>query len=195
MPSRLITNPTYPPQSSPFAAIAATIRPRLASYCGIDEGWVFPVANDRYEISIVEQFFLYFQFFNIESFGDSGGGRRNPWAYRRMRVYIYTRQGADPYGIDPVALQGVEGEETTGGDGTIQSPVSQFQAEELVIGALFNWMPLTSDGIALAQEPWHPSEGPGPPLRKAEDGEGLLRSNLDFSIRYGLNIDVTDPAR
>lgn len=194
---RLITNPIYPPQSSPFSAIAKTIKPRLASYCGIDPGWVFPVANDRYTVTIAEQFFLYFQFFNIEPFTDTGGGRANPWAYRRMRVYIYTRQGADPYGIDTVALQGVDGDEITGGDGTIQSPVSQFQAEELVAGALFNWMPLNPSDVtvALAQEPWHFAEGGGPPLRKPEDEEGLLRSNLDFSIRYGLNIDVVDPAR
>lgn len=182
----------YPPQSSPFAAIAATVRSRLATYCGIDPGWVFPVANDRYCITIAEPFFLYYQFFGIEAFEDTGGGRANPWAYRRMRVYVYTRQGTDPYGYDDVALQGLAGSETAGGVSENNASIGHFRAEELVIGALFNWMP-SSGGVALAQEPWHPSPTSGPAIRKPEDDEGLIRSNLDFSIRYGLYIDLTDP--
>lgn len=194
MPSRLITNPQYPPQSSAFSAIAATIRPRLASYCGIDEAWVRPVANDRYKVTIAEQFFLYYQFLGIEPFTDTGGGRYNPWVYRRLRVYIYTRQGVDSYGTDEVALQGVDDSPSSVSD-NIVVPTGLFQAEELVIGALFNWMPLDSTGVALCQEPLHFMSEPGPPWRKEENEEGLLRSGLDFQIRYGLNIDKFDPAR
>lgn len=187
MPTRLITNPVYPPESVPFSEIAATIRPRLASYCGINEGWVRPVANDKYEVTVTEQFFLYYQFFGIEAFGDTGGGRLNPWAYRLLRVYVYTRSGVDLYGTDEVALQGVDPDDP-------DMPVGQFQAEELVIGALFNWMPKNNLNGALCLEPLHPWQGSTPAVRKAEDSEGLIRTNLDFQIKYGLAIDKTDPA-
>lgn len=180
-----------PPESRAFAKIAQAIRPRLASYCGIAEDFVYPVANDNYDVTIDEDFFLYFQFFGIETFGDTGGGRLNPWTYRRMRVYVYTRAGTDPYGTDEVALQGEDVTPTL--DPASPLPLGQFKAEELVMGALFNWMPLDSNGVALCLEPIHPFEGSGPPLRKAENSAGLLRTHLDFQIKYGLNIDRRDP--
>jgi len=180
----------YPPESTPFARIARTIRPRLSSYCNIDSAFVLPVANDDYDVTIAEPFFIYFQFLNIEAFGDTGGGRLNPWAYRRLRVYIYTRSGVDTYGTDEVALQGQEASpEPTDSP----PPIGQFGAEELVLGALFNWMPLGDDGKALCTEPLHPMNQGGPPYRKAENSEGLLRSAIDFQCRYGLYVTKADP--
>lgn len=195
MPTRLVVNPVYPPESAPFAQIAAAFPPRLAAYCGIDPKFVFLVANDRYtDLPGLEPFFLYIQFFGIEAFGDTGGGRLNPWAERRLRVYIYTRSGVDMYGTDNAALLGVGGQPAPA-NATIQQPVGQFQAEELVMGALFNWSPTSpATGKALmSNPPVHPASGSGPPLRKAEDADGLLRTNLDFQVRYGLAIDKTDP--
>lgn len=190
MPTPLIVNPQYPPESNPFAVIAQTFRPRLASYCGIDMAYVFPVANDSYALSTQEPFFLYYQFFGIEAFGDTGGGRLNPWATRRLRVYIYTRCGVDMYSTDEVALQGKYSNPPIT---TANPPLGHFAAEELVMGALFNWMPLSARNVALCLEPVHPASGSGPAIRKAENEAGLLRSNLDFEVKFGLALDYRNP--
>ncbi len=191
MSTPLIVNPQYPPESNPFAIIAQTFRPRLASYCGIDMAFVYPVANDDYALSVQEPFFLYYQFFGIDAFGNSGGGRLNPWATRRLRVYIYTRCGVDSYSTDEAALQG---RYTNPPNNTGNAPLGQFAAEELVMGALFNWMPKSASNTALCLEPVHPASGSGPAIRKAENEAGLLRSNLDFEVKFGLWIDARDPA-
>lgn len=188
MPS-LVTNPAWPPEASPFSKIFATIRPRLATITGIDESYIYPVANDRYKIVIAEPFFLYFQAFGPEPFADTGGGRLNAWVTRRIRVYIYTRSGVDIVGTDETALEGPN---------AVSSPdtgqIGQFYAEELVYSALFNWMPLDTDtGKALCTEPLHPANGSGPAIRKDEDAAGLIRTNLDFSCRYNLYIPAADP--
>lgn len=192
MAARLVTNPVFAPESTPFAEIAAAVRTRLSAYTGINIGYVLPVANDQYKVTVDENFFLYLQFFGIEAFGDTGGGRLNPWAYRRLRVYVYTRQGVDPYGADEVALQGVDSQPAPA-TATDELPVGQYQAEELVIGALFNWMPLNASLRPMLTEPIHPSKDSGPATRKPENDAGLVRTNLDFQLRYGLAIDKTDP--
>ena len=183
----LIPTIQAPSEAVSFAEIASKIRPRLALYCGLDSSYVLPVANADYDITIVEDFFLYFQVFDIDAFGDNGAGRLNPWATRRLRVYVYTRSGVDPYGEDEVALLGLDS------DPAANEGIGHFAAEELVIGALYNWMPLNADNRARTIEPFHPATGSGPPLRKAENGEGLLRSALDFEIKYVLLIDKRDP--
>lgn len=195
MASRSVSNPIFPPEASRFAAIAATFKPRLSAYCGLDTRFVNLVANDRYKVTIDEPFFLYFQFFGIEAFGDTGGGRLNPWATRRLRVYVYTRIGSDIYGSDDTALMGPNAVPSPA-EPTPELPVAQFQAEELVLGALFNWMPLSLVAPTtrpLLTEPVHPADGSGPPTRKDENDMGLVRTNLDFSIRWNLCIDRRDP--
>ena len=55
--AQVVTNPTLPPQGVPFAKIAASVRPRLSTYCSISTEYVYPVANDNYALNVDEDFF------------------------------------------------------------------------------------------------------------------------------------------
>lgn len=184
--------------TSPFAAIAVAIKGRLVLSLGLDPSWILLVANDRYKITVTEPVFCYVQVFGIEKprdpaldYTDNGGGRRARPVARRVRVYVYTRSGSDNYGDDTVALCGFDS--TLVSTAADPSQGGQFLAEERVFAAFDDFLPQTNDGTPLTLGPLHPLDASEEPQRKPEDGEGLLRSCLDFEAVYLVAQDPTEP--
>lgn len=179
-------------QASPFAAIAAAIRARVATSLSVAIDFIRLVASDKYKVTETEPLFVYIQVFGPQPFTDGGAGRLGRRIYRRVRCYIYTRSGEDTYGGDEIALTGNDPSQTVS-----TPPVypGQFIAEEMVYNSLDDWFPLDSDDSKLTVEPLHPVDSAGgPPERAPENDDGLIRSHLDFEVMYILAIDPTESA-
>ena len=184
------------PQSSPFAAILYAVLSRLSEQTGIDAAYIRPVANDEYTVTITEPMFCYIRPFQpypqdgqMNAMANGGAGRLAIDVDRRIRIYIYTRSGVDTYSTDNIALLGNDPSRLFSDTGV----PGQFAAEELVLNALANWMPLDGNGEALCISPVRWEFDSGPPVRQAENEEGLIRSHLDFGISYVLAISPTEP--
>jgi hypothetical protein len=191
------------PSSYPFARIAITFRARLAGSLGIPQDYVRLVANDRYAVTQTEPVFCYYQFFGPSpprdrglDFYSPGAGRLFSPVGRRLRVYVYTRENVDVVGGDEVALTGWS---DTPDAGATSFP-GHYLAEEKILNALLNWMPTVpraSEGQSvtapLLLTPVHLADGDGPPERRAEDSEGLVRSYQDYEVVYVAPIDAADP--
>jgi hypothetical protein len=190
-------------QSSPFALICRNLVSRVSSALGISTDFIRPVANDDYAVTETEDLFAFLRPYapspidatNGAPFADQGAGRYAVTVGRRVRIYLYTRSGEDVVGGDEIALQGIE--ETV--SQTVETPPEMpghFVAEELVINALQNYVPINEAGdapLTIGPVHWISGEG-GPPERKKEDSEGLIRSYLDFQVVYVLAITATEPA-
>lgn len=192
--------PISPPTdgTSPFAAIAVAVKARLISRLGLAAQFVKLVANDRYKVTIAENFFVYLQIFGITKpkdpaldYTDAGAGRLSRPFARRLRVYVYTRHGVDQYGDDTVALGGTDPSEDV--SDTEYTP-GQLLAEEMVLNALDDFLPQTTSGQALTLGPLHPLDSSEYPERPAENEAGLLRSCIDFEAVALLAISPADPA-
>lgn len=188
------------PGAYPFAQIANDILTRLSTQLGLDRAYIHTVANDRYKVAEVEPMFAYVMFLTVGKprdpgldFTNAGAGRMFRPAARRMRVYLYTRSGADLYGTDDVALFGADPTQT------YETPPvypGHLVAEEVVFGALDDYLPTVT--VEDAQEPMtigplHVLDSSEYPQRAPEADEGLIRSCLDFEIVYALCIDPTEP--
>lgn len=186
-------------QASPFAAIMNAVVARAALALGIGTEYVRPVANDDYAVTETENLFAYLRPYGPspvdpktgQPYGDYGAGRYARVIGRRIRLYIYTRSGEDVVGGDEIALGGNDVSQT------VETPPSmpgQFIAEEIVLNAMDDWTPPSPTGTALTIGPihWVSGEG-GPPERKREDEEGLIRSYLDFQAVYVLAITAVEP--
>jgi hypothetical protein len=181
--------PTYSPQTASFADIAATLPARIAAAIvpdpdtdtPLDPAYVRLVASDSYVVNVMEPAFVFVRYYGPQPFTDAGAGRRAMPVVRLVRTYIYTRNGSDVSGSDVIALTAAD--------------IGHARREEAVYAALVNWFPADAEGLPLTIEPLHPVDSAGgPPERRPEAEEGLVRSHLDFEVRYLLKIDVTDPA-
>lgn len=184
------------PQSSPFAAILYAVLSRLSEQTGIDAAYIRPVASDRYVVTVTEPMFLYIRPYGPQPqdgqghpLADGGAGRLARDIGRRIRIYIYTRSGVDTYSADNFALLGNDPSRLYSDSGV----PGQFAAEELVLNAIDDWMPLGSDGGALCLSPLRWMTDDGPAEREPEEEEGLIRSYLDFEISYVAAISPTEP--
>lgn len=185
-------------QSSPFAAILNAVLARLVSKLGINAAYVVPVASDRYVLTELEDFFLRVQVFkprpvDPHSGGtliDQGSGRLAVDVSRFIRVYAYSRQGVDVSLSDNVALMGSDPTATIL---TTPTVTGHFLFEERVLNALLNFAPV-SGNTCLTIGPIRWTEDNDAPERKPDDGEGVMRSCLDFESVYKAAIDTADPA-
>jgi len=193
--------------SNPFAMISKAIVTQVCNALGVTINFNHIVASDDYKVTEVEDLFFYFQFFQPAPAADFGGtyvnqgaGRLGRMVTRRVRVYIYTRSGVDVYGDDEIALQGTDTERTVESQTPTVDPnapghLGQFLAEELVLDTLDDWAPLNDAGDrTLTLGPLHWLDDAGPPLRRPENEEGLIRSNLDFEMMYVAAIRKDEPA-
>ena len=186
------------PFSSPFAAILDAVLARVAASLGIPPAYVQPVASDEYKVTIAEPLFAYLRVFGVQeprdpalSFENSGAGRLSRPIARRIRVYVWTRSGEDLYAEDSIALMGQDPTQTV--DTPPEMP-GQFAAEEMVFNALDDFLPTSDAGVPLTVGPLHPLPAEGaPPLRKAENGEGLVWSAVDVEVVYIISITPDEP--
>lgn len=186
------------PFSSPFAAILNAVLTRVSESLNIPAAYVQPVATDEYKVTIAEPLFAYLRVFGVAeprdpamSFENAGAGRLFRPIARRIRVYVWTRSGEDVVGEDSIALMGQDPDQTV--DTPPEMP-GQFAAEELVFNALDDFLPVSDAGEPLSIGPLHPLPTEGtPPLRKAENGEGLVWSAIDFEAVYCLSINPQEP--
>ncbi len=185
-------------QSSPFAAILQNLVGRVATALGVDPTYVQPTANDDYKVTVVEPLFAYLRVFQPTPcdsegtpFPNIGAGRFARIVARIVRVYVYTRNGADFYGSDTLALIGANPNQSVI---TPPSMPPHLLAEEIILNSLDNYCPLNSDGqrMSVANVQWTTANGL--PVRKAEDEEGLDRSHLDFNVMYILAQQAQEPA-
>jgi hypothetical protein len=199
---------TLAPGSQPFALIAGAVAARIVAALNLQSAlWVRTVANDDYEVTNVENVFAYLRVYGPspvdaktgEPFGDQGAGRQAKVVGRRMRVYIYSRSGQDVVGGDEIALTGTAGNQTQ----TIAAATwpGHFVFEEVVLNALISWVPTYTNPNTQVVSPltlgplhWLDSED-GPPVRKKENEEGLIRSHLDFQAVYISAITAGDPSQ
>jgi hypothetical protein len=183
-----------PSQSSPCALIFSLIRARVAAGLGRNVKWVRLVASDKYKVTIAEPLFCYVQVFKPNPQVDSGSGRLARTISRFFRCYLYTRSGIDSYGADTLALLGTD---ASAGFDEFADSRGHLLAEELLYNALDDWSPtITQSGrqVMLTIEPVHTTERNLQPERKPEESEGLVRSAIDFEVRYNLSIDRREPA-
>lgn len=186
--------------SYPFAQIMGQVANQVALALGVDAQMIRVTANDNYKVTETEDLFVYLRVFQPTPMKNEGAGRYGRLISRRVRAYIYTRSGQDVYGGDEFALMTSQPQNTvqtlldTYGS---QTPivVGQLLAEELVFNALFNFMPRASDTqLQMAPQPLQLTTDEGPPVRKAENEEGLLRSHIDFEVAYVLSVVAREPA-
>lgn len=191
-----------PPDGAyPFAQIANDIVTRLSTQLGLDRAYIHSVSTDRYKITEMEPMFLYVQFMTVGKprdpgldFTNAGAGRLFTPVGRRVRVYAYTRSGADVYGTDDVALCGADPTQTYD---TPPTYPGHLVLEEVIYNALNNYLPTATvedEQVAMTIGPLHPLDATEYPQRAPDDDDGLIRSCLDFECVYFLCQDQTDPA-
>lgn len=190
---------------SPYGLIEATVVQRVAAALNMGVEFVRPVANDDYRVTETENVFAYIRSFGPspvnpstgQSFPDYGAGRYSRIVGRRFRVYVYTRSGVDVVGGDEVALSGtpdLQAQVVT----TPPTMPGQYVVEELILNALDNEVmtyTVQSKTYPLTIGPIHwVDSADGPPVRKAENEDGLVRSHLDFQVVYRLTYQHVEPA-
>lgn len=202
-------SPVPPPDptaatDTPFANISARIVARVAAALGTTTDWVRPAANDDYVLTEFENLFAVIRAYGPSpvdpttgaSYPNDGAGRYRRVVGRRVRIYIYTRSGVDTPGGDEVALQGADSAQVVTTPPTMPG---QYVAEESVLNALDDWTPTYVDALSVTRPvtigPVHwVDSADGPPERRAEDEDGIVRSHLDFQVVYTLSVQKVDPA-
>lgn len=180
------------PQSSPFAAILAAVVSRVATSLRIDPNFVLPVASDDYRVTVAEPLFVYVRPYGPQPFTDAGAGRLARTVNRRLRFYLYSRSGEDVTGSDAVALMGQNPEQAAYPYFTMPG---HLVFEEALYNSIDDFQCIDVSGNAMTIGPLHVLDSAsGPPVRKPENDEGLIRSEIDVQIVYVLPIDPTEPA-
>jgi hypothetical protein len=171
----------YTSQSASWSTVATQIVAQLVVVTEIDPAHVHLVASDAYDLTDLESRFVYVRYYGLQPVTDAGAGRRARPCSRRVRVYVYTRNQLDSYSDDTVALTADDGHETL---------------ELRVLDALDEFVPVDPDDedVSLVLEPLHPVDSSsGPPERKPEDDNGLVRSHLDFTVTYLPRMQTPQP--
>lgn len=188
-----------PIQSTLVSKIVTNLVTRAANVLNLQPAYAIPVDNDNYKITIAEPWFCYLRFYGpspVDGYGaplpNPGAGRHGTNIGRRLRIYLYSRSGVDRYGSDYYALTGDDPNEAVD-QAEILRP-GHLLLEEILLNGFHNYMPVTGGaGLTIGPLHWIDSSD-GPPVRKAEDEEGLTRSHLDFQIVYVLAIQNVEPA-
>lgn len=166
-------------QSALLPTILTSVVTQLRTVTAINAAYVHIVATDDYKITCGEPRFLYIRYYGLDPYTDAGAGRRARPTTRRLRVYIYTRNNVDQFETDTIALLAAGNHESL---------------ELQVVDAMDNFWPRDTDGNIVTIEPLHPLDSSsGPPLRKAEDDIGIIRSHLDYEIKFLSQVNTPQP--
>lgn len=168
-------------QADTFASIVLAIQTQLVAVTELDSAFVRIVASDRYTSTqtTLDDHWLFVRPYGPKVDTDAGVGRRARRAWRRVRVWVLTRNSSDQAGEDTEALT---------------AATAHFNLEDTVVDALDEFIPLDEDDNPLTLEPLHfLDSSDGAPERQVEGDVGVLVSFVDFECVYVLPNNTPQP--